>query len=122
MKYVKLFCCFILIITLSDYHICNTDENLEFPKLIHSLCAYYKYIEYGLFGTSILHLMAITINRYIMVCHPGSYNRIYCSKNVQIMICTMWVFTFGIGLLPLFEIWGQIGKKKCFGLGQTYLE
>ena len=34
----------------------------------------------------------------------------------------MWVFTFGIGLLPLFEIWGQIGKKNGFELGQIYLE
>ena len=76
-----------------------------------TLGPYYKYIEYGHFGTSILHLMAITINRYIMVCHPGAYNRIYCSRNVYIMIGIMWLFNFGIGLLPLFAIWGQIGSK-----------
>ena len=96
--------------TKTDYHEYDTDINLEFPKVIDNICKYYKYIEYGLFGTSILHLTAITINRYIMICHQGFYSRIYCSRNVLIMICIMWIFGFGVGLLPLFEIWGQIGK------------
>ena len=94
----------------TDYYIYDTDKNLEFPQVIHNICAYYKYLEYGLFGTSILHLMAITVNRYILVCHPGYYSKIYCSRNVYVMIGIMWLFTFGIGLLPLFEIWGQIGN------------
>ena len=53
----------------TDYHNYDTDVDLQFPDVIHNICAYYKYIEYGLNGTSILHLTAITINRYIMVCH-----------------------------------------------------
>ena len=84
--------------------------NLEFPQVIHNLCAYYKFIEYGLFGTSILHLTAITINRYVLVCHQGFYSRIYCTRNVVIMISIMWIFGFGVGLFPLFGLWGQIGK------------
>ena len=85
---------------------------LEFPQVIHNLCAYYKYIEYGLFGTSILHLTAITINRYISICHRGFYSKIYSSRNIYIMICIMWLFSFGFLLLPLFGVWGQIGKLK----------
>ena len=96
--------------TKTDYYNYDTEMNLEFPKAIHSLCAYFKWIEYGLFGTSILHLTAITINRYILICHQGFYSKIYSSRNVYIMICIMWLFSFTLGLLPLFEIWGQIGK------------
>lgn len=100
----------VLINTNTDYYNYHTDVKLEFPQVIHNLCAYYKYIEYGLFGTSILHLTAITINRYISICHRGFYSKIYCSRNVYIMICIMWLSSFGFVLLPLFGIWGQIGK------------
>ena len=54
--------------TKTDYYNYDTEMNLEFPKAIHSLCVYFKWIEYGLFGTSILHLTAITINRYVLIC------------------------------------------------------
>ena len=102
----------VLIDTNTDYYNYHTDMKLEFPQFIHNLCAYYKYVGYGLFGTSILHLTAITINRYISICHRGFYSKIYCSRNVYIMICIMWLFCFGFMLLPLFGVWGQIGKLK----------
>ena len=110
LKYLKLILYQLMIQNLNHF----TGMKLEFPQVIHNLCAYYKYFEYGLFGTSILHLTAITINRYISICHRGFYSKIYSSRNVYIMICIMWLFSFGFVLLPLFGVWGQIGKLKQF--------
>ena len=88
----------------------HTIENLQYPPIIHNICPYFRYLEYSLFSTSILHLMAITINRYILICHEEMYEQIYSSRNIPIMISGIWLFSFGFGLLPLLGIWGQIGK------------
>ena len=58
----------------------------------------------------ILHLTAISINRYLLICQQEVYDKIYCSRNVSIMISGIWLFSFAFLLLPLFGIWGQIGK------------
>ena len=92
----------------------HTIENLRFPPIIHNMCKYFKYLEYSLFSTSIIHLMAISINRYILICQEEIYEQIYSPRNVSIMISGIWFFSFGFGLLPLFGIWGQIGKLNLF--------
>ena len=111
---------FIFSLALCDFLMCclvfpptaqqHTIENLGYPAIIHDMCPYFKYLNYSLFSTSILHLMAITINRYISVCQQEIYEQIYCSRNVSIMISGIWLFSFAFLLLPLFGIWGQIGK------------
>ena len=103
-------CCLVFPPTAQRY----TIENLGYPPIIHNMCKYFKYLEYGLFQTSILHLMAITINRYILICWEEVYDKIYCSRNVSIMISGIWLISFGFGLFPLFGIWGQIGKLNLF--------
>ena len=111
---------FIFSLALCDFLMCclvfpptaqqHTIENLGYPAIIHDMCPYFKYLEYNLFSTSILHLMAISINRYIKICQEKVYDQIYSSRNVSIMIGLIWLFCFGFGLLPLFGIWGQFGK------------
>ena len=101
-----LMCCLVFPPTAQQH----TIENLKYPPIIHDMCPYFKYLEYSLFSTSILHLMAITINRYMSVCQQEIYDKIYCSRNVSIMISGIWLFSFAFLLLPLFGIWGQIGK------------
>ena len=51
---------------------------------------------------------AITINRYIVICHPEKYARIYSRFNIILMITFIWLFPFGLMTLPLFEVWGKI--------------
>ena len=105
-----LMCCLVFPPTAQQH----TIENLGYPRIIHDMCPYFKYLEYSLLSTSILHLSAISINRYILICHQEVYEQIYSSRNVFIMISVIWLFCFGFGLLPLFGIWGQIGKVNLF--------
>ena len=105
-----LMCCIVFPPTAQQH----TIENLRFPPIIHNMCKYFKYLEYSLFSTSIIHLMAISINRYILICQEEIYEQIYSPRNVSIMISGIWLFSFGFGLLPLFGIWGQIGKLNLF--------
>ena len=107
-------CCLILPPAAQQYR----NENLQYP--IMYLCRYFKYAEGCLFSTSILHLMAITINRYIKICQQEIYEQIYSSRNVSFMINFIWLFCFGFGLLPLFGIWGQIGKINHFNKSDPF--
>ena len=111
---------FILSLAMCDFLVCclvfpptaqqHTIENIEYPPIIHDMCPYFRYLECSLFSISMLHLTAISINRYLLICQQEVYDKIYCSRNVSIMISGIWLFCFGFGLLPLFGIWGQIGK------------
>lgn len=47
--------------------------------------------------------------RYILILHPVIYPRIYTTRNVWLMIITVWVLSFSLMLLPLLEIWGSLG-------------
>ena len=55
------------------------------------------------------NLAALTLNRYIKICHYDIYSRIYSGFNVALMIIFIWLFSFGFTSLPLFEIWGKFG-------------
>ena len=46
-----------------------------------------------------------------------TYSHIFSGKNVTLMITFIWLFSFGMVMLPLFEIWGKLGlndtKQWC---------
>ncbi|CAG2185737.1 unnamed protein product [Mytilus edulis] len=50
---------------------------------------------------SVLSLCNISINRYVMVCHPSKFIEVYKRKNVAIMIIASIAVTIGVSVPPL---------------------
>lgn len=46
-------------------------------------------------------------NRYIMIAHHSVYATIYKNHWIACMIGFCWIFSYGVLLPPLFEIWGN---------------
>ena len=48
---------------------------------------------------------------------PSTNSHIFSGRNVTLMITFIWLFSFGMVMLPLFEIWGKLGlndtKQWC---------
>ncbi|KAF7990074.1 hypothetical protein HCN44_009017 [Aphidius gifuensis] len=65
------------------------------------LCKISPMIFYGNMGVSLFSLMAIAINRYILIVKPEIYNKIYTQLNIMIIIILIWIL-----------IWGRFGFDK----------
>ncbi|KAK8718618.1 hypothetical protein OTU49_014599, partial [Cherax quadricarinatus] len=74
-----------------------------------TLCRIFPFFFYGNVAASLLNMVAITINRYILIAHHGLYDRIYRSHYIYLMIAVVWLFSFGMMMPPLFGVWGRLG-------------
>ncbi|XP_058065836.1 protein trapped in endoderm-1-like [Anopheles bellator] len=73
-------------------------------------CRLFPVALYGTVATSVLSLVALTVNRYILIVHPSWYSAVYRRSgmlSLQLAIC--WAIPYGLMALPLFEIWGRLG-------------
>ena len=55
---------------------------------------------------SLYSIAAISINRYVLLCHRAKYQNIYTKKNTCLMILGLWLFAFLLDL-PNFLDWGD---------------
>ena len=77
------------------------------------LCHWVPFFFYGNCATSMVNLVAISITRYILICHSyDKYIHIYYKSkfNISRIIKFIWVFSYGLLILPYFEVWGKFGK------------
>ncbi|KAB7505392.1 Protein trapped in endoderm-1 [Armadillidium nasatum] len=56
-----------------------------------------------------MNMVAITLNRYILIAHNNIYDKVYQRKNILFMIASLWTFCFGMLTPPLLGIWGTLG-------------
>ncbi|XP_071533079.1 protein trapped in endoderm-1-like [Panulirus ornatus] len=54
-------------------------------------------------------MVAITINRYILIAHHSLYDRVYRRHYIILMIAVVWLFSFGMMVPPLVGVWGRLG-------------
>ncbi|XP_026482416.1 G-protein coupled receptor 84 [Ctenocephalides felis] len=103
-----LFCCFNLPLAASTFR----------ERAWHhgtAMCVLFPLLRYGLLAVSLLSVLAITVNRYVMIGHPRSYPRLYRNRNLALMWGGTWVFGFGALLPTLFGIWGHFGLDAHVG-------
>ncbi|KAF7990073.1 hypothetical protein HCN44_009016 [Aphidius gifuensis] len=67
---------------------------------------------YGNMSVSLFTLVAIAINRYILIVKPKIHNRIYTRRNTLIMMITIWIVSYALLLPMVFGIWGSVGLDK----------
>ncbi|XP_055693899.1 G-protein coupled receptor moody [Lutzomyia longipalpis] len=79
------------------------------------LCELFPLARYGLLAVSLFTILAITINRYVMIVHPRVYPRIYRRKYLALMIALTWIISF-CALIPTWSgIWGYFGLDTAIG-------
>ena len=57
---------------------------------------YWGYIKYGLLTVSLVHLVVIAINRYIVIFYPSFSEKIFTATKTKIMIVFIWIFGYAV--------------------------
>ncbi|XP_058123417.1 protein trapped in endoderm-1-like [Anopheles ziemanni] len=76
-------------------------------------CRLFPVALYGTVATSVLSLVALTVNRYVLIVHPSWYGTVYRRPGVvplQLAFC--WAIPYGLMAMPLFEFWGRLGFDR----------
>ncbi|KAK8392930.1 hypothetical protein O3P69_013153 [Scylla paramamosain] len=107
---------FVISLCVSDLLFCSINLPLTASRYIHeawvlgdALCSVFPFFFYGNVATSLLNMVAITVNRYILIAHHNLYDRVYRQHFIYLMIAFIWLFSFGMMVPPLLGVWGQLG-------------
>ncbi|XP_074093599.1 G-protein coupled receptor moody [Cotesia typhae] len=103
-----MFCCFNLPLATSTFW---------YGSWTHGplLCRLFPLLRYGLVAVSLFTVLAITINRYVMIGHPRLYPKFYKSKYLILMVIATWISGFGALVPTWFEQWGRFGLDPNIG-------
>lgn len=69
-------------------------------------CHFYAFLEIALFGTNLLTLTAISVNRYFKIVKPNRYGNLFFRKSVIFMIVFIWCLAITLCSGP-FLGWGK---------------
>ncbi|KAL0120151.1 hypothetical protein PUN28_008065 [Cardiocondyla obscurior] len=113
---------FIMNLSVSDLMFCCFNLPLATSTFWHRswlhgslLCRLFPLLRYGLVAVSLFSILAITINRYIMIGHPGLYPTLYKTKYVIPMVLAIWTIAFGLLIVTWFEQFGRFGLDPAVG-------
>lgn len=111
---------FVVSLAVSDFLFCLINLPLTAARYIQqawtlgdALCKIFPFFFYGNVAASLMSMVAITINRYILVSYNHVYRRVYSRFNIGLMLCCVWVFSFGMLVLPLMSLWGTLGLDQA---------
>jgi len=110
---------FVISLAVSDLLFCTINLPLTASRYVHEkwilgpdMCRLFPFFFYGNVAASLMNMVAITINRYILIACHANYSRIYSHLNIFLMIAFVWIFSFGMMVPPLLEIWGTLGLDE----------
>ncbi|XP_063864930.1 LOW QUALITY PROTEIN: G-protein coupled receptor moody-like [Scylla paramamosain] len=113
---------FIINLTLSDLMFCVFNLPLAASLFgqcswVHTgfVCLLFPILRYGLVAVSVFTVLAITINRYVMIAHPQLYNKVYTPAWLTVMVLSTWLGAFGALVPTLLELWGTFGLDPTIG-------
>ncbi|XP_050441940.1 G-protein coupled receptor moody [Adelges cooleyi] len=102
------FCCFNLPLAASTFWYRSWIHG-------HLLCRLFPLVRYGLLAVSLFTILAITINRYIMIGHPTLYPKLYKKFYLGVMVTVTWVGGFGALVPTWLGKWGRFGLDVTVG-------
>ncbi|XP_046406107.1 protein trapped in endoderm-1 [Ischnura elegans] len=107
---------FVISLSFSDLLFCATNLPLTASRYINeawvlgdTLCKLFPFFFYGNVAVSLMNMVAITINRYILIACRSYYDRLYTRKYIALMLAFAWLFSFSMMVPPLAGYWGQFG-------------
>ncbi|XP_028050864.1 G-protein coupled receptor moody [Monomorium pharaonis] len=113
---------FIMNLSISDLMFCCFNLPLATSTFWHRswlhgplLCRLFPLLRYGLVAVSLFSVLAITINRYVMIGHPGLYPTLYKTKYLIPMVVAIWIVAFGLLIVTWFERFGRFGLDPAIG-------
>ncbi|XP_013780889.1 G-protein coupled receptor moody-like [Limulus polyphemus] len=113
---------FIVNLCIADALICAFSNPLSVSTLIQrtwahgdKLCEVFPIIRFTNVGVSLLSVVAITVNRYILMVHPSHYKIIYRKRTIAVMMFLIWIISFLFVLPPLLKVWGKFGFDPSAG-------
>ncbi|XP_050721919.1 alpha-2B adrenergic receptor-like [Eriocheir sinensis] len=113
---------FIINLTLSDLMFCVFNLPLAASLFgqcswVHTgfVCLLFPILRYGLVAVSVFTVLAITINRYVMIAHPQLYHKVYTPAWLTVMVLSTWLGAFGALVPTLLELWGTFGLDPTIG-------
>ncbi|KAH0956555.1 hypothetical protein HN011_003672 [Eciton burchellii] len=74
-----------------------------------TLCKIFPLFFYGNVAVSLLSMVAITINRYILISQSDIYSQLYTRRGITLMLIAIWSLSFVMLLPPVLGIWGTLG-------------
>ncbi|KAK2583806.1 hypothetical protein KPH14_009705 [Odynerus spinipes] len=74
-----------------------------------TLCQIFPFFFYGNVAVSLLSMVAITINRYVLISRSDIYAVIYTTRGIALMLIAIWTLSFSLLIPPLIGIWGTLG-------------
>lgn len=109
---------FVLSLCISDLLFCSVNLPLTAARYIHqkwvfgdALCQLFPVLFYGNVAVSLLNMVAITLNRYVLISCNQYYTQLYSKLSIWIQLFCTWGFAFLIMLPPLLGVWGQLGLE-----------
>ncbi|KAK9870282.1 hypothetical protein WA026_006369 [Henosepilachna vigintioctopunctata] len=79
------------------------------------LCSMIPLLRYGSVGVSLLSIVIISINRYILIAWPSLYPSIFTKTKVTLYIIGIWTFSYSLQIPTLLGIWGKFGLDEKLG-------
>ena len=111
---------FVISLAISDLFFCAINLPLTAARYIQQewtlgpvLCRLFPFFFYGNVAASLMSMVAITVNRYVLIAFHGYYRKIYTYRNIIIMLFAVWTFSFGMIFPPLVDIWGTLGLDEA---------
>ncbi|KAJ9581013.1 hypothetical protein L9F63_023800, partial [Diploptera punctata] len=106
---------FVISLCMSDLLFCTINLPLTASRYINeawvlsdTLCQLFPFFFYGNVAASLLSMVAITINRYILISCHNLYDKLYKPWYIGLMLAFAWIFSFSMMVLPLIEVWGRL--------------
>ncbi|XP_037975349.2 protein trapped in endoderm-1 isoform X2 [Plutella xylostella] len=107
---------FVLSLCVSDLLFCSINLPLTASRYVKErwdfgdqLCQMFAFVFYGNEAVSLLSMVAITINRYILIAYYDMYSQIYTTTKIWVQLFLVWLVSFGLMVPPLLGIWGRLG-------------
>ncbi|XP_005185041.1 protein trapped in endoderm-1-like [Musca domestica] len=110
---------FVLSLCISDLLFCSFSLPLTAVRFFaqkwtlgDDLCRIFPVIFYGNVAVSLLSMVCITINRYILIgCH-NIYGRLYRRQWIIVQLACVWFVSFLLLLPPYLGVWGEMGLDE----------
>uniref|UniRef100_T1IMW7 G-protein coupled receptors family 1 profile domain-containing protein n=1 Tax=Strigamia maritima TaxID=126957 RepID=T1IMW7_STRMM len=113
---------FIINLSIADLLFCGFNLPLIVSTFLHRgwvhgelLCQLSPFFRYSNVAVSLFTVLAITINRYVMIAHQQLYPRFYQFRSLTAMIAAIWIFSFGTLVPTLLGVWGRFGFDPKVG-------
>lgn len=80
------------------------------------LCKLFPLLRYALVAVSLLSVLAIGVNRYILIAHPQAYRRVFSSEwSLAAMVVCTWALPIALLAPTWAERWGSFGLDRHVG-------